>query len=303
MESAGSPTAIGWDKFQHQLSIFRLHSGVDLRSRNIASFIDNAISQHTKVTLLVEHQDPGEPTSFGELLQDEIRAKLPNWEIYVSAGSLTVVAFGAHTLDHDLAKFRVAISKKGVVLLLGIGSQYKAIADQFYRMDQPGDSVQAQFGSWMTAYAINDSETKYRTDRIFEITDVDVQNTDVPATSFAIFERAFGTVSPALRDQAFSFDAGLCILRAFQFVKTIGRPDAPSVHDHPLIDEAFAQRFANRLRTQQVLGVTGEIHLDKGGYAENTTRMTYCRYDQASKRWIPVNYLEIVKAASTPKDQ
>jgi hypothetical protein len=299
LECAGPPMAIGWEDFQHQLPIFRLHSGIDSRSRNISDFIEAAIGHQVQVTFLVEHQIPGQPVPFGDLFLAEIHARMNHWDEYVKAGTVRVIPFQAGTIEADFATLRPFFSKKGVVLLLGIGSQYKTIADRFYRLDKEDNSSRAQFGSWMTAYAISRDVAKYRTDRIFEITDLDIQSTDVPAKDAPIFERAFGAVTPALRDQAFSFDAGLCIRVAYNTARQRLLSGAPGVHAYPRIDDAFLNEFVDELRKNKVAGVTGEIDLNKAGNLENTTKMFYCRYDQQLSRWVAVNYLDIIKAAST----
>lgn len=299
IESAGPPRLIGWDQYNDQLPIFRLHSGIDTRGRNIADFINESVKGGIKVTLLVEHLVPGEPMTYGEMMFDEIQRHLPNWNEYVRLGQIKTLNFQSDHIEDALETFQEPVTRPGVVLMLGLGTHFKAIADRYYRSSQSLVKAQAQFGSWMIGYAIGEKIHDYQADRVFEITDLDFSRTDVPSEASTHFHSVFGEVSPALRDQAFSFDAGICIIEAYRGALKQAFREPLEQYSYPLADQTFLKILENKIRKQRIHGVTGEIELDHVGRAETSSRLFYCRFDSADARWEPVKYRDILKSATT----
>jgi len=291
IESAGPPSKIGWDEFKDRLAIFRLHSGVDSRGANVASFILEGIKRNVRFTLLLDRNPVGGTSSYGELLYDEVKKNITNWDELVANNWITTIPFASKTIADNQDQFDRAFQTKQIVLMLGLGSDFKKLADEFYGTSC---SPLAKFGGWMTGYSIDKTIDEYQASRIFEITDLNISPSDVPSSMLAVFQNEFGALSPANRDQAFSFDAGLCLHDAYARTKhsTLGHANDPYLH--PTIDRTFLKRISHEMRLKRVVGVSGEIRLDSTR-SESSTNLYYCLFSKENKRWEIVSYQSILQ--------
>ena len=291
IESAGPPSKIGWDEFKDRLAIFRLHSGVDSRGANVASFILEGVKHNVKFTLLLDRNPVGGTSSYGELLYDEVKKNIENWDELVANNWIATIPFASKTIADNQDQFDRAFQTKQIVLMFGLGSDFKRLADEFYGTSS---SPLAKFGGWMTGYSIDKTIDDYQASRIFEITDINISPSDVPSSMLAVFQNEFGALSPANRDQAFSFDAGLCLHDAYARTKHSTLEHANDPYLHPTIDRTFLKRISHEMRVKRVVGVSGEIRLDSTR-SESSTNLYYCLFSKENKRWEIVSYQSILQ--------
>jgi hypothetical protein len=152
------------------------------------------------------------------------------------------------------------LARPQLIMLLGVGSDYRAFVEAFYQARHHRRA--SIIGGWMNAY---DAEPAYRQggpyqwDRMFEITDVSIDGTPDNAETRR-FANEFSAVSPALRDQAFSFDAGTVVAQAVE--QAAGGPDRlSSLH----VNAAFLRRLTRTIAKDRVYGVTGPIRFNAVG--------------------------------------
>ena len=91
-----------------------------------------------------------------------------------------------------------------------------------------------------------------------------------------------------LRDQAFSFDAGICLVRAYDSVLEEYYEERPGYY--PVADSTLLERLDADLRAKLTPGVTGDIRFGQRDGQNIGTRMTYVQFDTKAGQWRPVDY-------------
>ena len=126
--------------------------------------------------------------------------------------------------------------------------------------------------------------------RVFEITDLDIDYINDNLGLIEViseFGNRYGHVGPALRDQAYSFDAGLVLLSSMQSLED--PITAPGSKYLKFKDKHYDQ-MAKCLRNKSVKGVTGEISFNDRGYNKNNG-LKYMVFDKHNNQWRKVNLL------------
>lgn len=278
---------------------FRINSTIEQRAHLTAQMISAAVDAELEVAVLVEQQGLHEPKSYGEYLLSETIPLVTNWRGLFSAGKIHT-----HRFDGSDEKSLAGLSDKLVdtpklLLVLGMGYHIRAVADRHFRVASSEKSKQLPIlAGWMAAYAYDGIRDDVRTDRIIELTDLDLSVDSSVANASGLFKSQFGELTPALRDTAFSFDAGVVCVEAFQqLCQKLNYSDEAC----PWVDEVFLSAFVQQLRETQLIGVTGPIAFD-GPLGENKARQLQAmRYSRNEARWtaiqnLPEFFKEMIKS-------
>jgi hypothetical protein len=237
------------------------------------------------VFLVETSQNSGERT-YGQILFDAIAQQIPEWSDWVDSGLVTRKPYQRGAIVNEVTGLGPDeyLNRRQFVLLLGIGADYRAFVEAFYKDGQaPRQSI---VGGWMNAY---DAEPAYRTsgyqwDRMFEVTDSDIDAIPPDDVVNRRFRNEFGDATPSKRDQAFSFDAGTFVAETLR--DTAGGPEAlAQLH----VTEDFLDKFAQALKQRQAKGVTGDIRFDNNGQnlgaAEEPRLLSYVQFQGPIVGW------------------
>ena len=171
---------------------------------------------------------------------------------------------------------------EGVDLLfyLGVGNDYRDIVREFYSIpDSKKLKRRPLLISWMHAHSLEPlfASGDFFFEDLVEITDLYISADDIKSNSHSIFQSKFQKISPAMRDQAFSFDAAAIICDAYS--KLITMHSIPAGH-YINFDSAANAKLASLIESVQIQGVSGDIGFGPDG--ENPrTKLSYLRYKKS----------------------
>lgn len=285
LECAGARKVIGWEKHANSVPIFRISSGIERRANEIALFIKAALAKKTHIALIVEKSST--KYTYGEQLYSHIEKAIPDWQDHLNSGRLCGMYYPPGEVESRFSEIATHIKRPGIVLTLGLGADFEKLVKKFYnsRAQKPASKI----GGWMNAYMLTKSAPNgLHFDQIFEITDFNFSSSGPPPSIEGEFTRAFGAPSPALRDQAFSFDAAYCIYSAYQSTKAtlnIGNSNL-----YPRIDELFVRVFKRELIGVLHRGITGDIRFNTEDGQNIGGRLEYVQYSQKRNGWLQVPY-------------
>jgi hypothetical protein len=273
--SATSRSAAGWT--ETSLPLFRINSGVDERSHEFVGLARAAIAADIPLTFLVESRPNSDERLYGQILFDSIAAEIPEWPDWVKAGNVTWRTYPRGKIVDELAGWNADafLDRRQIIMLLGVGSDYLSLAKGYFRQNQP--TRQSLLGGWMNAYTTEPAfrAGAYQWSRLLEVTDMRF-NIVSEREAAGRFLREFGLPSPAIRDQAFSFDSGSTIANAV--LETLGREPSDGLRT----THAFLTRLTDVLKRKHVQGATGEIRFDALGQNVGESGdglMTYAQFD------------------------
>lgn len=293
--SAAPRSAVGWA--QARTPLFRVNSGVDERVAEFVSLAEAAVEQNTEIVFLVEQSPNAAEQLYGQILLKAIGEGLPGWAERVRKGQVSRLNYTRGRIVEDITRWGPdrLFGARRVIVVLGLGSDYRAVMDAFYKAEDP--QRQALLGGWMNAYDAEPSMAarRFQYDRLFEITDLSPAGAP---DKRAEFEREFGASSPAMRDQAFAFDAGDLIAHAFEATLA----DLNRKADTLKADDAFLKRLASHVRADEFSGVTGVMRFapngqNLGGGAEGGQLMQIAVYAGPDNGW---RYLPDARALLQP---
>lgn len=286
LTTAGPRRAIGWDG--SDLPIFRVGSGVDERARQFADLATGSIAAGRKIVFLVERTANDSGQTYGELFFHAISQYLPQWSAWFEQGRISRVNFERGRAVESLQALERANIFDGdnVVFVLGLGSDYAALATAFYKAADP--RRRAALGGWMTAYAVGPifAERPMQYDRLFDISDVwrapaDREND----TALRVFRREYGDVTPARRDETVTYDSGLVIAAALAAV-------GPAVDPEAVVAYLRGRRFRG-IAGDIMFGANGQNEGPVGGIAP----LNIVRFDPAARDWVRLPSVEPILAA------
>ena len=303
LTSAVPKAQVRWNEIRQKVPLFRISTGVDDRAGHIANFIDDLLINHPNKMILLVEQNSGDVTTFGEKFYDEVDIISDNLNDYQNNADeaknrIEVIRFNRNNLE----ALAVELEQKGyiyeenVIYLLGVGSQYKFLVDRLYKVDQDKPTPMAQFGGCMNSYAIdkNFKEGEYHLDKLFEITDLAI-NPTVPMNERQreFLEEFDRKVSPALRDQAFSYDVGYVIYESYNTLCTKYSSEL-NPNNHLLMNRKLLQELEQLLGSTVFVGASGNIGFDlnKGGINQSGN-LQYSRFDRTNNDWTIINYDDI----------
>lgn len=273
LTTAAPRAVIGWD--ESDLPLFRVGSGVDERARQFALLAKNTIASGTELVLLYESAPNSTEKTYGEVFFDRIKDNLPEWSSWLREGKAHDISYlrGDVMASLDRPEQQAHFNSRKMIVVVGLSGDYIALVANMYRGDQPARS--ALLGGWNTSKALRDlgREMDVQHTRLFDMTDV--LETPAEVRDFADsrrFERDFGDLNPAKRQEAVAYDSGLVVKQA------AARVDG----------EVTADKLVTILREGSFTGITGEIVFAENG--QNTGqvggRSFYnLVYDPASEGW------------------
>jgi hypothetical protein len=276
--------------------VYRVNSGADERAAEFAALARTAISNGVPLTFLVEVAPNGQPRSYGELVLDRIRQHLPRWQEWVSSDQIRSVTYSRdRILDELRGRADRLFGERRIIMLLGLGGDYETVVRTYYKQSDP--PRQALFGGWMNAYRVqsNMATERLQWGRLFEITDIDFPPRRATET---LRRRLQEDVTPATRDQAFSFDAGTVLMTAYTAVLGARSPTTTSVNGR------FLRNLHQRIGATRTRGATGAIIFDPRGQNVELAQMrrhgmSYAYFD--GQRWQAIqSFRGVVARALTP---
>jgi hypothetical protein len=282
--SATSRAAAGWD--EARVPLFRINSGVDERALEFVDLARAAVRENVPLVFLVETGLNSEERTYGQILFEAIARQIPEWKDWVDAGRVTRKPYERGSIVTEVARLDpdTYLSRRQLIMLLGVGRDYRAFVESYYKADSvPRQTV---VGGWMNAY---DAEPAYRQaafqwQRMFELTDSEVDPSQSDDAARRRFENEFGASSPAKRDQAFSFDAGAFVAETLR--EAVGDASATAeLH----VTEKFLRSFAQALKDHHAHGVTGDIRFGASGQnqgaADDALLLSYVQFLGPDAGW------------------
>lgn len=311
-ESASLRSDMGWGKYE--VPTFRISSGVDERADEFGDLVSDAVQAGIKVVLLVERL-PDADYSYGEAIYNTIVDRIgTEWTQWVSEQRVTKLAFVRGSVTRvfrdeqgrEFPENTRLLQGPNLVLLLGIGLDYLPMMDAYFKGMSSGES---KLLGLMNAYA---SDAKLRTGeyaaaRLIELTDIEAKGLNDAADPELAdhFVRRFGETSPRLRDQAFSYDAGVIIHDALQAslssLKRTGELFKP--------DQEFREAFLLALEETNRRGLSGWIRFESSGSSKGQNigsghgkQLRYTVYDSESGEWRSLSRNELLHFGSEEPD-
>ncbi len=278
LTTAASRQDIGWD--DSPLPLFRVGSGVDERADQFARLAQSTVSRNVELILLYEKLPNSSETTYGQLFFRKITERLPQWPEWSDQNKVRSIAYtrGAIMDSFSRPQLRSLFDQDKMIIVVGLSSDYKDLVENFYRSEDR--SRAALLGGWNTSKAVRDlsEDMGIQHMRLFDMTDVyDTPPEIVGLPDERRFQREFGKLSPALRQEAVAYDSGLVVKQAISQIE----------------GEVTAEQLVEILRSQRFNGVTGEIaFVDDGenwgqnaGAAGGMQPINYLRYDPSLARW------------------
>jgi len=214
IESSSPRESLAWNA--RPFPLFRLSSGIEERAVEVAQIARKLVDFGGTVAFLIERVANAE--SYGELLYKHTRSHLdPSTLEHVQIHYFDTSHAGEIVGQPQIAEL---FASDAVVFLFGLGNDFHAVMDAFLQTESK--PAHARLVGVMCAYKTTPSllQGRYRRSQIIELTDVSPMSQGLTGRAREIWQNAYrsGPFDPTLRDQAFSFDAGICLAAAMQDV-------------------------------------------------------------------------------------
>jgi hypothetical protein len=199
----GYGTGRPYDKLKPPFPVYRISSGIDERIDHLSKLIFFLIQDEARVTILLED------TPYAQRLLEGVQGILNDRSDFPKGKLRTMrLPRGA-----DLGEAKASFSSSDVLFYFGTGSRYIDIAKA--RMN---DVTRCFFVGLMNAWAFDGVNVKSGIlPRMLDLEDIQVLSAARPRNAAQRnFESRFGVIGPVVRDELFSFDAGLCLSRAWE---------------------------------------------------------------------------------------
>jgi hypothetical protein len=216
LESSIDPVDLNWEQDGH---LFRLSSGVDTRGIEIGHVIVALIRSGRPVAILAEDN----PATYG--------GKMLHYAASVSPliDSVPVLRYTAGALDRQIASaspthevIRRLSNPNAVIFFLGVGPDMETLLNIAYG-NTGAVRGEAKIVGVMNAYKLGpifeNQSSSIRSHLVYEITDFDfIFSFDPPKAAVAFGEMVARSqpLTPALRDQAYSYDEAVLLGEAIR---------------------------------------------------------------------------------------
>lgn len=243
-------SAIPWtelQRFQEGPPLFRLSSGIGERGETLAAITKQLDGAGLQPWLFYERVNGDK--SYGVRLKDSILTS----EHARALPPSRVVPYDSTNLDAALAQVPLG-DPNAVVFVLGVATDFERIVTRAYPAS--GDA-EARIIGVMNAHEFPSlfESMELKEHLVFDLCDVEISSTDGRGDRVREFydhyTTGYGKPGPTHRDQAFSFDAGLILDRAFY---------ASDLSD--LDYSEGLELFAEAIASLDLHGVTGSIHFE-----------------------------------------
>jgi len=278
LTTASSRANIGWD--ESDLPIFRVGSGMDERAEQFSRLAQNTVASGVELILMYESVPNSSDLTYGQLFFQRITDRLPQWQEWSDQNRVRSMSYtrGAIMDKVSLPRVRPIFDQRKMIIVVGLSSDYRELVENLYTADQ--EPRAALLGGWNSSKAVqqisNEMDIQYT--RLFDMTDVYRSPADTRGLPDSVrFQQTFGSLTPALRQEAVAYDSGLVIKQA------VGQMEG----------EITAEKLVDILRGQRFNGVTGEIAFNEDGasWGQNTgqaggMRPLYnLRYNPSATNW------------------
>jgi len=278
--SAAPLKFLDWEKYRQQnVPLFRISTGIDRRGKSISDFLRQSILAGKRIGFLVE-SGVNNKDSFGEMFLKEIRDNYQGFFTAQNNGNIRVGKFTNGSSWGENENFVNFFNEVDLMFYLGVGNDYRNIVNAFYK-DGGASTLGSRpiLFSWMHAHTLEPLfETgDYYFDEIVEITDLFISKDDLVGESQNVFMNKFKKFGPAMRDQAFSFDAAAILCSSYnELTSSIQIPQGQYIK----FDEVANKRLRDIIESKQMTGVSGVLAFGIDG--ENPkTRLTYLNFDKS----------------------
>ncbi len=278
LTTASSRANIGWD--ESELPIFRVGSGMDERAEQFSRLAQNTVASGVELILLYESVPNSNDLTYGQLFFQRITERLPQWQEWSDQNRVRSMSYTrGEIMDKvSLPRVRPIFDQRKMIIVVGLSSDYRELVENLYGADQ--EPRAALLGGWNSSKAVQQisAEMDIQHTRLFDMTDVFRSPADTRGLPDSVrFQETFGTLTPALRQEAVAYDSGLVIKQA------VGQMEG----------EITAEKLVEILRGQRFNGITGEIAFDEDGasWGQNTgqaggMRPLYnLRYNPSATNW------------------
>lgn len=295
LTTAASRQDIGWDR--SELPLFRVGSGVDERANQFARLAQNTVASGVELVLMYESIPNSTETTYGQLFFKRITERLPQWQQWSDSNKVRAISYtrGAIMDKASLPRVRPIFDQNKMIIVVGLSSDYRELAQNLYRVsDGPRAAI---LGGWNTSKAVmelNEAEP-LQNDRLFDMTDVFRSPADTRGLPDSVrFQQEFGTLTPALRQEAVAYDSGLVVKQAVSEMMQNGAA-------------ITADNLVAILRGQSFNGITGEIAFSgdgpnwgqNNGQAGGLRPLYNLRYDPRGGSWSEIESFDAMLRASS----
>ena len=271
--------------------------------QELTDIIIRAHKHGKKIKILVENLSKYPQKTYGELLQDELKVVLNSsnkgsYKNMISDQKLELLDFNSDNIEASFNKWKnIFEDPNNIVIMFGLGKHYDEVARQFYKKDKLS---RAKMVGWMNSYKTDSTFRNgiYLFNLLIEITDLDLdaygsliarQRRDIIDT----FINIYGDISPPLRDQAFSYDAGLAINASLELLNlTFLQPSSKKKYLE--LDNTMLKQYADRLGQLEIMGVTGKINFrDEGEKIYGGEGMDCTVFEKSTNSWKKIKVSDI----------
>ena len=289
LTTAASRQDIGWDS--SDLPLFRVGSGVDERANQFAELAGNLVSSGIDIVLMYESIPNSSETTYGQLFFQRITERLPQWQEWSNTNRVRSISYtrGKIMEKANLPRVRGIFDEPKLIVVVGLSGDYEQLAEGMYKdSDTPRASL---LGGWNTSKGVMEinQETPLQNARLFDMTDVYRSPADTSGLPDALrFQREFGNLSPALRQEAVAYDSGLVVKQALAEIDGV----------------VTAEKLIEILRGQSFNGITGKIAFtaeganwgQNSGEAGGLQDFHKLQFDAAQSDWRPLsNFRQLLR--------
>ncbi|MCU1244993.1 MAG: hypothetical protein JWN02_903 [Acidobacteria bacterium] len=289
LESSIDPADLNWDQDGH---FYRLSSGVDARGTEIGHVITSLVTSSRPVAIFAE-EGPG---SYGGKMLRYASSVSPLIDtvptLRYTAGALEARLIPGAEPDEAIKRLSNPLA---VIFFLGLGPDMETLLKVAYGRKSTMHT-EAKIVGVMNAYKLgplfdaNPDLIPKR--RVYEITDFDFISPFDPPKAAVAFGQTLANakqLTPALRDQAYSYDEAILLGEA---VKAVGKPRSY---------RAGLERMNTFLRGYSGRGVTGSIVLSgrprdgaggnriPAGQNLGSTILRLACYEPDTREWVITN--------------
>ena len=292
LTTAASRQDVGWD--QSDLPLFRVGSGVDERANQFAILAQRMIRSNIDIVLMYESVPNSTETTYGQLFLQRITERLPQWQEWSNANKVRSISYTSGKIMEKalLPRVRPIFDEPKLIVVVGLSTDYEALAKGLYGASDPPRA--SLLGGWNNSKSVMELNkvAPLQNSRLFDMTDVFRSPADTSGLPDSMrFQREFGRLSPALRQEAVAYDSGLVVKLALSQIE----------------GTVTAEKLVDVLRGQSFEGITGKIDFtDDGanwgqnsGQAGGMQEFYMLQYDRDATDWEPLpSFASLLRGAT-----
>jgi hypothetical protein len=242
----GNQSGKGFGPLVQGRPVYRISSGIDERVQHITELTKAILARGYTAILLLED------TPYSVQIKDEVLVALEHES--AETKKLTVYRIP----KKDPVEKAAQAFQADFVFYLGTGARYHELANAHLAGDQ-----RVVFAGLMNAWAFPGIHPS-AFPKLVDLEDFTAHQLGVPeSTEQHRFKCKFGDITPQVRDQAFSYDAGICVRNAWRDALANRQPGDYDYNSCLRLMQSALERSDGHD------GITGYIHFPSGG-GQNT---------------------------------